>query len=265
MKQRSPSPKPPPTARLIRWVGMGVVILWAHVAMPLATAQPALEVAVAANFTAPAEQIAQAFTARTGIPVHISSGASGVLYAQIKNGAPFEVLLAADSAIPSQLCQEGLAPCASQMTYAIGHLLLWSKNPQTVDPEGHVLSPSLSRLALANPQTAPYGRAAVETLSALGLAEKTKAAWVLGENITQAYQFVATGNAPLGFVAASQVTRNGHLTEGSAWRVPESLHHPLHQDAILLKDTPDARAFLHELRQPDTQALIRSYGYSVPD
>ena len=163
---RTPVPTTPPLssrrrphhATPGRWLALLLIALSAA-----AAANPTLDVAVAANFTTPAEQIAQNFTARTGVVVHISSGASGVLYAQIKNGAPFEVLLAADDVIPTQLCQEGLARCSSQLTYARGHLVLWSKDPHLVDPDGRVLTRPLSRLALADPQTAPYGRAAVET------------------------------------------------------------------------------------------------------
>ena len=227
-----------------------------------------VQVAVAANFTAPAQRIAAEFERDTGHRALLSFGASGRFYAQIKNGAPFAVFLSADEATPLRLEAEGAAVPGSRFTYAIGRLALWSAQPGRVDTEGAVLQRgNFAHLAIANPKTAPYGAAAVEVLAALGVLEGLKPKLVQGENIAQAQQFVASGNAELGFVALSQVWRDGKLSEGSVWVVPTRLHAPIRQDAVLLlagRDKPAAQALLSYLKGDKARALIRSFGYELP-
>ena len=222
-------------------------------------------VAVAANFTAPMQKIAAVFEQDTGHKAVLSFGSTGKFYAQIKNGAPFQVLLAADDETPRRLGKEGLAVAGRQFTYAIGRLVLWSKQPGLVDDKGEVLRKgSFERLAMADPKLAPYGAAAVESLTHLGLLPSLQARLVQGESIAQVYQFVATGNAALGFVALSQVTSDGRLTEGSAWVVPANLHAPIRQDATVLtmgRDNPAAAAFMVYLKGDKARAIIRSFGY----
>lgn len=227
----------------------------------------AVKVAVAANFTAPMQKIAAAFALDTGHQASLTFGATGKFYAQIKNGAPFELLLSADDETPALLEREGQAVAATRFTYAIGRLVLWSRQPGLVDGAGTVLrSGPFKHLALANPKLAPYGAAAVEVMTGMGLMATLAPKFVQGENIAQTYQFAATGNAELGFVALSQVWADGKLKEGSAWVVPASLHTPLRQDAIVLKpgqDQPAAIALMAYLRSDKARAIIRSFGYDL--
>jgi len=224
-----------------------------------------VSVAVAANFSAPMQRIAQAFEQDTGHKALLSFGATGAFYAQIRNGAPFQVLLAADDGTPLKLEQEGLAVTGSRFTYAIGRLVLWSKQPGLVDAQGAVLRGGrFERLALANPRLAPYGAAAQQTLTRLGLSDALRPRIVQGENIGQTYQFVASENAQLGFVALSQVIADGRLAQGSAWIVPAELHEPLRQDAVLLvpgREQPATQALLTFLKGEKARAVIRSFGY----
>ena len=224
-----------------------------------------VQVAVAANFSAPMRKIAAAFAADTGHKAVLSFGATGMFYAQIRNGAPFQLLLAADDETPARLEKEGLALAGSRFTYATGRLVLWSAQPGVVDDKGAVLrKPGAGRIAVANPKLAPYGAAAIEALTGLGLLQALQSRLVQGENIGQAYQFAATGNAPLGFVALSQVMVDGRIAKGSAWVVPASLHQPIRQDAVLLatgKDNPAAGALAAYLRGEQARAIIHSYGY----
>lgn len=226
-----------------------------------------VSVAVAVNFTAPMQKIASLFEQDTGHKVALAFGSTGRFYAQIKNGAPFQVLLAADEQTPAKLEQEGHGVSGTRFTYAIGRLVLWSKQAERVDDTGAVLKTAkFDKLALADPKLAPYGLAAVQALSQLGLLEKLKPKFVQGENIAQTYQFIATENAQLGFVALSQVYAEGRIPQGSAWVVPESLHSPIRQDALLLKNgknNPAAAALLHYLRSDQARAIIRSYGYKI--
>lgn len=226
-----------------------------------------VQVAVAANFSAPMEEIAKAFFKSTGHQLKISTGASGKFYAQIKNGAPFQVFLSADEEKPAQLDKDGLTVQGTRFTYAIGKLVLWSVNPAMVDGKGQILeSEKFNKLAIANPKTAPYGEAAIETLTVLNLKRQLEPKFVMGENISQTYQFVASGNAAIGFVALSQVTRDNKLIGGSAWVVPEKLYSPIKQDAVLLvngKDNAAARQFLQFLKGEESLRVIRSYGYAV--
>ncbi len=240
-------------------------------ALGVACGAPAMaaevSVAVAANFTAPMHKIAQAFEQDTGHKALLAFGSTGNFYAQIKNGAPFQILLAADDETPARIEKEGLGVVNSRFTYATGKLVLWSKQAGLVDDKGDVLrTGKFERLAIANPKLAPYGAAALETLSKMGFLQNLQPKFVQGENISQTYQFIATENAQLGFVALSQVFANGRVKEGSAWIVPATLHQPIQQDAVLLvngKDNPAATALLSYLRSDKVKTLIRSFGYDL--
>lgn len=226
-----------------------------------------VQVAVAANFTAPLQAIAKDFEKDTGHKLVVASGATGQFYAQIKNGAPFDVFLAADDSTPAKLEQEKAIVPGSRFTYAIGTLALWSAKPGYVDDKGEILKQNtFQHLAIANPKTAPYGLAATQVLDKLNLTETTQAKLVEGQNITQAFQFVSTGNAELGFVALSQIYKHGKLQSGSAWIVPAPLHEPIRQDAVILekgKDNPAAKALFDYLKGPKAAAVIKSYGYDL--
>lgn len=223
-------------------------------------------VAVASNFTAPMKQIAQDFARDTGHTAQLSFGATGKFYAQIVNGGPFEVLLAADDATPEKLVREGHAVAASRFTYAIGQLLLWSPRAGYVDPQGAVLkSGDFRHLSIANPRLAPYGLAAMQTLQKLGLKNRLQPRMVTGENIAQTYQFVASGNAQLGFVALSQVMENGKISAGSAWQVPASMHEAIRQDAVVLhkgRENAAASALMAYLQGEKARAVMQSFGYA---
>ncbi|PKO87166.1 MAG: molybdate ABC transporter substrate-binding protein [Betaproteobacteria bacterium HGW-Betaproteobacteria-12] len=226
-----------------------------------------VQVAVAANFTAPMQLIAADFQKDTGHKAVLSFGATGKFYAQIVNGAPFEVFLAADDTTPARLEKEGHAVPGSRTTYAVGKLVLWSAKPDFVDARGEVLkSGQFNKLAIANPKTAPYGAAALETLNRLKLLAAVQAKFVQGENIAQTLQFVHTGNAELGFVALSQVFKDGRITTGSAWIVPGDFHEPIYQDAALLakgRDNAAAAALLAYLKGDKARTIIQSFGYAL--
>jgi molybdate transport system substrate-binding protein len=224
-----------------------------------------VQVAVAANFSAPLQAIARAFEQDSGHRLVAAFGASGQLYAQILHGAPYEVLLSADASTPAKLESAGTGVPGSRFTYAIGSLVLWSAQEGYVDANGEVLERNqFQHLAIANPKAAPYGLAARQVLDRLGLSEALAGKLVEGQSITQALQFVSTGNAELGFVALSQVYQDGRLGSGSAWVVPETLYAPIRQDALLLKKgehNPAASALLEYLKGPNAAAIIESYGY----
>ena len=226
-----------------------------------------VSVAVASNFTAPMRKIAQAFEQETGHRAVLSSGSTGGFHVQIRNGAPFQVLVAADASTPLKIESEGLGVEGSRFTYAIGTLVLWSAQPGFVDGTGDVLRRGkFERIAIANPKLAPYGVAALETLSRLGVLQRVQPRLVRGENISQTYQFVATGNAELGLVALSQVLDDGKMVRGSGWIIPADLHAPIRQDAILLtsgKDHPAAIALMGFLRGDKARAVVRSFGYGL--
>ncbi|WP_298393064.1 molybdate ABC transporter substrate-binding protein [uncultured Azonexus sp.] len=226
-----------------------------------------VQVAVAANFTEPAKQIAAEFARDTGHLAKLSFGSTGKFYTQITNGAPFEMLLAADDSTPARLEREGHAVAGSRFTYAVGTLVLWSSKANFVDAGGEVLkSGRFNKLSIANPKTAPYGAAAVETLKKLNLLEAVQAKFVQGENISQTLQFVSTGNADLGFVALSQVFQDGRITGGSAWIVPAEMHDPILQDAVILKrgeNNPAASALQAYLKGDKARAIIRRFGYAI--
>jgi len=226
-----------------------------------------VQVAVAANFTAPVQAIAKQFEQDTGDKVLASFGATGQFYSQIKNGAPFEVFLAADDERPARLEADGGTVPGSRFTYAVGSLALWSAKADYVDDKGEVLKKNeFNHLAIANPKTAPYGLAATQVMQKLGLTDTLKPKLVEGQSIGQTQQFVASGNAELGFVALSQVYKDGKLTAGSAWLVPGDLHDPIKQDAVILtkgKNNPVAAAFVDYLKGPNAAEIIKSYGYQL--
>ena len=243
-----------------------IFFLIGFLAVPAAFAEE-VQVAVAANFTAPMQAIVAAFEKDTGHKAQLAFGSSGKFYAQIKNGAPFQVFLSADDATPAKLEQEGMALVSTRFTYAIGKLALWSAREGVVDGKGEVLKRGgYAHLAIANPKLAPYGAAAVQVLQKLALLDAVQGKLVQGENIAQTYQFVASGNAELGFVALSQVTRDGKLISGSAWMVPGNLHTPIRQDAVILasgKGNPAASALMGYLKSEKAKAIIRAYGYDI--
>ena len=225
-----------------------------------------VSVAVAANFAAPIQKIATAFEQDTGHKANISFGSTGKFYTQIRNGAPFQVLLAADAETPAKLEQEGFAEVGTQFTYAIGKLVLWSKQAGFVDDKGEVLRRgNFDHIAIADPKLAPYGLAAMQALAQIGLDKSITPKVVWGENISQTFLYVDSKAASLGFVALSQVLKDGVIKEGSVWVLPTSMYASIRQDAILLKEgktNPAAVTFLKYLRSPKSQEIIRSFGYS---
>ena len=232
-------------------------------ASPAAAAE--IRIAVASNFASTMAEIAGHFERQTGHRITLVSGSTGKHYAQIRNGAPFQLFFAADSERPQRLEAEGLAVPGSRFTYAIGRLVLWSPRADYVDPEGAVLDRGDFRhLALANPKLAPYGRAAREVLQKRGRWESMQDRLVRGENVGQAFQFVRSGNAELGFVAWAQLVMNGTTPDGSWWIVPEALHAPIEQQAVRLGDDAAARDFVAFVRTAGTQAIIRAHGYGTP-
>lgn len=226
-----------------------------------------VQVAVAANFTAPMKQIAADFEKATGHKAVLAFGSTGKFYAQIRNNAPFEVFLAADAKTPARLVEEGAADGASRFTYAKGRLVLWSARPAVVDDQGAVLNAGgFDHIAIASPKLAPYGAAAVEAMQALGVHDALAPKFVTAENIGQAFQFVKSGNAPLGFVALSQVMKDGKVAAGSAWIVPAGLYAPIRQDAVVLetgRGKPAATALMDYLRSEAARAVIAAYGYDL--
>lgn len=221
--------------------------------------------AVAANFAEPARQLAADYDRQSGHRIEVSAASTGKLYAQIRNGAPFDALLAADAATPRKLVAEGLADGATLQDYAIGRLVLWSRDPAAVkDGEALLRRGRIDRLAIANPELAPYGAAARETLRHVGRWEALQPRVVMGENMGQATQFVVSGAAPLGLLPRSLVLEARRIAPGSGWDVPASWHAPIVQSAVLLKhgkDNAAARGFLQYLRSAPVRARIRNMGY----
>ncbi len=248
----------------LAWIGMlGALLATAQVA-----SAGEVNAAVAANFTAPAQQIVELFQKESGHTVKLSFGSSGKFYSQIKEGAPFDVFLAADEKNPKLLEEEGLAVKDTRFVYALGKLVLWSAQPGFVDGKGAVLGKgSYNKIAYADPKLAPYGLAAQETLQKLNLWDKVQGKMVTGESIAQTFQFAASGNAEMAFVALSQITRDGKIIDGSYWLVPADLYSPIKQAAIQLtaaRDKAAAQAFLAYLKGPKAAAVIRSFGYELP-
>jgi len=244
-----------------------LLLLVIAMSLPMVTMAGEVSVAVASNFTAPMKAIAQAFERDTGHKAILSFGATGQFYAQIKNGAPFAVLLAADDETPARLEREGVAVSGTRFTYATGKIVLWSKKADLVDANGEILKTGkFDKLALANPKLAPYGAAAMQVLEKLNLTKQLGPKLVEASNIGQTFQFVSSGNAALGFVALSQVFENGKLKEGSGWVVPSNLYSPIKQDAVLLtsgKANVAAQALLQYLRSDKAKAIIVSFGYDL--
>ncbi|WP_370642279.1 molybdate ABC transporter substrate-binding protein [Afifella sp. H1R] len=239
-------------------------LLVAAVSLPASMAAAAeTNVAVAANFTEAAKEIAAAFKEKTGDEAALSFGSTGQLYTQISQDAPFEVFLAADDERPAKAITEGYAVEGSDFTYAIGKIVLWSTDADLVTGEDTLTSGDFDKISIANPTTAPYGAAAVEAMKALGVYDDLEPKIVQGNNIAQAFQFVQTGNAELGFVALSQIAASD---EGSRWEVPADLYTPIKQDAVLLKkgeESEAAKAFLDFLKGPEAGAIIEKYGYGT--
>lgn len=224
-----------------------------------------VRVATASNFSLAITTLAEQFETDTGHKVSLIFGSTGKHYAQIRNGAPFDIFFAADIERPELLEREGMTLPGSRFTYAVGKLILWSPESGYVDPDGKMLSRGEFRhLAMANPKLAPYGRAALEVLQARGVWHALKTRIVRGENIGQAFQFVRSGNAELGLVAWSQVKQPGQPITGSWWEVPQALYTPIEQQAVLLKESEAARAFLSFMKNENSRALIRSFGYDTP-
>ncbi len=243
---------------LARWL----IALATLMAAPAFAAET--QVAVAANFTEPAKEIAAGFEKATGHKAVLAFGASGAFYTQISHGAPFEIFLSADSERPAKAEADGLAVAGSRFTYAVGQLVLYSATPGLVDAKGAVLKGgAFDKISIADPATAPYGVAAIETMAKLGVRDALKPKIVTGSSIAQAYQFVSTGAAQLGFVALSQVIS---VPGGSRWIVPAKLHTPIDQQAVLLKTgkkNPAAAAFIKYLKSRAALAIIKRYGYSA--
>ncbi len=245
-----------------------LVFVFLQIALLISIQAAEVTVAVASNFSFPMRKIVAQFEAESGHKVRLSLGSTGAFYAQIKNGAPFHLLLAADQETPARLEKEGLGLAGTRFTYAQGRLVLWSRQAGRVDVEGEILKTGrFQKLALANPKLAPYGVAAMETLQRLSLTEQLKSKFVQGENISQAYQFVETENAQIGFVAMSQVFSEGKLLKGSAWIVPLQLYSPIQQDAILLvagQKNSAAIALMRYLKTDRAKSVMSAYGYNHP-
>lgn len=225
-----------------------------------------IRVAVASNFAETAERLGNDFTRKTGQKVVFSSGSTGVHYAQILNGAPFDVFLSADEKHPALLERKGHGVVGTAFTYARGRLVLWSAKPNYVDPGSKVLNFTENQtIAIANPRLAPYGIAAYEVLRRLGIdADDSGSRIVRGENVAQVFQFIDSENADLGFVALSQLKAFKGAEKGSYWVVPQEFYSPIEQQAVLIKDNPGARAFLRFLREPESLEKIRESGYGTP-
>ena len=233
--------------------------------LPLCVWAAEVRVAVAANFAGPMKDIAAVFESQTGHKLLLTPGASGKFYAQITNGAPFDVFLSADDETPQKLEKVGKAVQGSRFTYAIGRLILWSPKDNGVADGIDILKKGDFRfLAIANPRVAPYGIAAVQTMQKIGVLSQLEPKVVQGENISQTHQFVTSGNADVGFVALSQVWQNGKLKSGSGWLVPETYHDALRQDAVLLetgKQSEAAQALMNFLKSDKAREIMTAYGY----
>lgn len=244
-----------------------LVLTAAALTFPTAILAEQAQIAVAANFAEPIKAVAAVLKKTTGHTLAITIGSTGKLYAQIKNGAPFDLLLAANSSAPAAIEQDGLAKPGSRFNYANGKLVLWSADPAKADAKGDVLTGNgFRKLAYANPKTAPYGEAALQVMNQLGLTAALAPKLVQGESIGQTFNFVHTGNAEIGFVAMSQVLAGGKLKSGSMWVVPPNLYRPIRQDAVILQhgaNNPAALALVKLLQSPNIKDLIRSYGYDI--
>lgn len=247
--------------REVRWILGHTVLGLAVLLSSLSVGAAEIRVAVASNFIAVAQELAERFEQQSGHTVKLSFGSTGKHYAQIRHGAPFDLFLAADVLRPQRLEQEGVTVAGSRFTYALGRLALWSPKSALIDPQGAVLKQGDFRyLAIANPKLAPYGRAAKEVIERLGIQRQLIGRMVRGESVGQAFQFVKSGNADLGLVAYAQVQG----MEGSLWQIPETLYTPVEQQAVLLNENPAAIAFVDYLRSEAALEIIRGYGYRTP-
>jgi molybdate transport system substrate-binding protein len=253
---------------------LAAIALWLLAVTPSITdrhrIQPdELRIAVASNFSVAIAAIAERFEMETGVKVVVSPGSTGKHYAQIRNGAPFDLFLAADTLRPALLESDGLGVAGTRSTYTCGRLVVWSSVPDLVDAEGLILQEETYRfLAIANPRLAPYGRAAQEALQHLGLWDRLKPKMVRGENVSQAFQYVVSGNAELGFVSLSQIAGSNENIDGSYWEVPVEMYSPIIQQMILIKDSRSARRFMSFLARDEIRELIGAFGYqqtSPPD
>ena len=245
-----------------RWLGVWMAV-WI-LSVPAMGGSEEVHVAVASNFLNPLKEIAKRYKQETGNTLILISASTGKLYAQARHGAPFDILLAADAKRPALLEQEGVGVMGTRFTYAVGALVLWSSDAEKVRGVESLKQMDKGKLAIANPKIAPYGKAAQQTLEQLGIWQKLRPFLVRGENISQTLQFVATGNAGLGFVAKSQVKAPRFKFKGSRWEVPSSLYDPVSQQAILLKPghaNSAAKQFLQYLRGPAAKKIMLSYGY----
>lgn len=225
-----------------------------------------ITIAVATNFAGAAQQLATRFEQTTGQKVQLVLGSTGKLYAQINNGAPFDIFFAADKKTPARLENEKKIIAGSRFTYAWGKLVLWSPNVSLIDNQGEVLHrKSIQHLAMANPKLAPYGLAAEQALKNMGLFDQLQTRLVRGENVGQTYQFIHTGAADLGFISLAQIIKTDKHSSGAYWLVPEDLYEPIEQQAVLLIDTKTARDFLRFVQSDSGKKIIGSFGYSLLD
>lgn len=222
-------------------------------------------IAVASNFAPTMKKLAAIYQANSGHQLQLAFGSTGKHYAQIHHGAPFDAFFAADARRPQLLESEGKTIANSRFTYAIGQLVLWSSQPSLINDDSVLDTAAFRHLAMANPKLAPYGLAAEAFLQATGRKAKLKPRLIFGENISQTYQFVASGNAELGLIAWSQLQRPTHKISGSWWRVPESTHSPIQQQALLLNNNPAAQGFLKFVQSSQARAIIQSFGYKLPE
>ena len=224
-----------------------------------------IRIAVASNFTNTIKTLSKHYEDKTGHKVILIFGATGKHYAQIKNGAPFDIFFAADSKRPKLLENEGLIFESQRFTYALGKLVLWSPKDNFTDSQAKVLEKGdFYHIALANPKLAPYGRAAYEVLKKNHLWELLKTKAVRGENIGQTFQFVKSGNAELGFVALAQIKHLNEDEKGSFWNIPESLYNPIKQQVVLLNNNPIAKDFMTFIKTDTAREIIKSFGYGLP-
>jgi len=240
------------------------LVLFLFTAGPVVHADT-VRVAVASNFADTLRALAGSFEQQTGHSMQLTPGSTGKHYAQIRNGAPFDVFLAADVRRPALLEAEGIGVPGSRFTYALGQLVLWSPEPGKVDANGKILTRGdFRRLAIANPRLAPYGRAAREVLEACGVWKALQVKIVRGENIAQTFQFVISKNAGLGFIARSQLLRKDKRYEGSWWNIPRTLYQPIEQQALQLRNTSAAHAFMKFLESSQARTVIEAHGYGLP-
>lgn len=254
----------PITRRTLRLAGLGLLAVLSTQAVPAAAAEALM--AVAANFATTAADLTTAFERHSAHRMVLAAGSTGKLYAQIRNGAPYDLFLAADQVRPERLETEGFAVPGSRSTYACGQLGIWIRGAGRDTAEHPIRLTDLRRIAIANPDLAPYGMAAMSTIEHLSLKDELADRLAMGENVAQAYAMIASGAADGGFVAWSLILAGDKVSQ--SWPVPESWHQAINQDVVLLNhgaENPAARAFLAFLSSPAARAIIRRQGYSVPD